>query len=83
MYLRFSCRMIVDVLKSESLAKIAIPWNEDIPPYKESVGRIYPLLPLPNVWSTMDGPKMYLQQSGNKIPRSRLVFTTGGRMVTT
>jgi len=62
MYLRFGRRMIVEVLKSDSLAKIAIPLNEDIATYKDAVGAIYLLLS--NVWSTMDGLKLYLQQSG-------------------
>ena len=49
--------------RSYSLAKIAIPSNEEIALYKEAVGAIYPLLS--DVWSTMDGLKLYLQQSGN------------------
>jgi len=63
MYLRFGHPMIVEALKSDSLAKIAIPLNEDIASYKDAVGAIYPLLS--DVWSTMDGLKLYLQQSGN------------------
>jgi len=63
MYLRFGRRVIIEALKSDSLAKIAIPSNEDIASYKEAVGAIYPLLS--DVWSTMDGLKLYLQQSGN------------------
>jgi hypothetical protein len=62
-YLRFGHRVIVEALKSDSLAKIAIPSNEEIASYKEAVGAIYPLLS--DVWSTMDGLKLYLQQSGN------------------
>ena len=49
--------------RSYSLAKIAIPSNEEIALYKEAVGAIYPLLS--DVWSTMDGLKLNLQQSGN------------------
>jgi len=62
-YLRFGRRVIVEALKSDSLTKIAIPSNEDIASYKEAVGAMYPLLS--DVWSTMDGLKLYLQQSGN------------------
>ena len=51
MYLPFGRRVIVKALKSDSLAKIAIP---------EAVGTMYPLLS--DVWSTMDGLKLYLQQ---------------------
>jgi len=63
MYLRFGRRVIVEALKSDPLARIAIPSNEEIASYKEAVGAIYPLLS--DVWSTMDGLKLYLQQSGN------------------
>ncbi len=63
MYLRFGRRVIVEALKSDPLAKIAIPSNEEITSYKEAVGAIYPLLY--DVWTTMDGLKLYLQQSGN------------------
>ena len=63
MYLRFGRRIIVEALKSDSLAKIAIPSNEKIPPYTEAVGAMYPLLS--DVWSTKDGLKLYLKQWGN------------------
>jgi hypothetical protein len=59
MYLRFGRRVIVEALKSDPLAKIAIPSNEEIALYKEAIGALY------DVWSTMDGLKLYLQQSGN------------------
>jgi len=62
MYLRIGRRVIVEALKSDSLAKIAISSNEDIVSYQEAVGAIYPLIS--DVWSTMDGLKLYLQQSG-------------------
>jgi hypothetical protein len=63
MYLRFGRRMIVEALKNDSVAKIAIPSNEEIASHKEAVGAMYLLLS--DVWSTMDGLKLYLQQSGN------------------
>jgi len=44
MYLRFGCRVVVKALMSDSLAKIAIPSNKEIAPYKEAIGMIYPLL---------------------------------------
>ena len=69
MYLRFGRRMIVEGLKSDSLAKIASPLNKDIAMYKDAVGAIYLLLS--NVWSTMDGRKLYLQQSGNSEIQAR------------
>jgi len=63
MYLRFGRRVIVEALKCDSLTQIVIPSNEKIASYKEAVGVMYPLLS--NVWSTMDGLKLYLQQLGN------------------
>jgi hypothetical protein len=63
MYLRFGCRVIVEALKIDPLTKIVIPSNEEIASCQEVVGAIYPLLS--DVWSTIDGPKLYLQQSGN------------------
>ena len=61
--------MIVEALKSDSLTKIAIPSNEDIALYKTAIGAIYLLLS--DVWSTMDGLKLYLQQSGNSEIQAR------------
>jgi len=69
MYLRFGRRVIVEALKSDALAMIAIPSEEIIMSYQEAVGAIYPLLS--DVWSTMDGLKLYLQQSGNSEIQAR------------
>ena len=50
MYLRLGRHTIVEALKSDSLAKIAIPSNEDIESYKETIDAM---------------PFHYFQQSGN------------------
>jgi hypothetical protein len=63
MNLCFCHHLIVEALKSDSLAKLVIPSNEEITTYKEAVDVLYPLLS--GVWSRMDGLKLYLQQSGN------------------
>jgi hypothetical protein len=63
MHLRFRCHIIVEALKNDSLAKICIPSAEDIAVYKQAISTVYPLLS--NVWCTIDGLKLYLQQSGN------------------
>jgi hypothetical protein len=63
MYLWFGCHIIVEALKNDSLAKICIPSAEDIAVYKQAIGMVYPLLS--DVWCTMDGLKLYLQQSEN------------------
>jgi len=44
MYLRFGHRLIVEGLKSDSLAKIAIPSNEDISSYQEAASATLPYL---------------------------------------
>ena len=44
MYLRFGRRLIVEWLKSDSLAKIAIPSNEDISSYQEGACAALPYL---------------------------------------
>ena len=81
MYLCYGRRVIVEALKSDSLAKIAISSNEDIASYQEAVGAMYPLLS--NVWSTMDGLKLYLQQSGNTQIQARFYnWWTHGHYVT-
>jgi hypothetical protein len=60
MYLHIGRRAIVKALEIYSLAKIAIPSNEEIVSYKEAIGVIYPLLS--DVWSTMDGLKATVGQ---------------------
>ena len=50
MYLRLGRHTIVEALKSDSLAKIAIPSNEDIESYKETIDAM---------------PFHYFEQSGN------------------
>jgi hypothetical protein len=50
MYLLLFRRTTIEALKSDSLAKIAIPSNEDIESYKETIDVV---------------PVHYFQQSGN------------------
>ena len=63
MYSRFGRCIIVKALKNDSLTKIVIPSNKKIESYKQAIINVYLLLSY--VWSTMNGLKLYLQQSGN------------------
>jgi hypothetical protein len=69
MYLRFGCHIIVEALKNNSLSEITICGAEDIAVYQQAVGAIYPLLL--DVWSTMDGLNLYLQQTGDSKVQAR------------
>ena len=72
MYLRFGCRVIVEALKNDSLPKIAIPSNEEIASFKEVIGTIYLLLS--DVWSTMNGLKLYLHQQSDNTKMQALSY---------
>jgi hypothetical protein len=61
-YLRFSRRITVEVFRDDPLAGICIPSKEKIHEYMQAVAERHPQLS--DVWSTMDGLKLYLQQSG-------------------
>jgi hypothetical protein len=63
MYLRSGCRVIGEVMKNDSLAKICIPSAKDVAAYKQAIGAMYPFFF--NVWCITDGLKLYLQQSGS------------------
>ena len=63
MYLRFGRRIMVEVLSKDALAKIRIPSRNEIKSYQEAIGERHPNIG--DVWATMDGLKLHLQQSGN------------------
>jgi DDE superfamily endonuclease len=65
MYLRFGRRILVKVLQSHPYSKIAIPSDELIEVYKQRIIERHPALQ--DVWCTMDGIKLMLQQSGNQL----------------
>ena len=62
-YLRFGRRIVVEVLKNNPLATIAIPSPAKITEYKQIVRDKYPALR--NVWASMDGMKTPIQQSSS------------------
>ena len=63
MYLRFGRRILIKVLTNEPSAAIRIPDYNTIRMYQQVVQERHPNLQ--GVWCTMDGLKLYLQQSGN------------------
>ena len=63
MYLRFGRRILIQVLKAEPDAAIKIPDDATIRLFQDHVRQRHPVLE--NVWCTMDGLKLCLQQSGN------------------
>jgi hypothetical protein len=62
-YLRFGIRIIVETFHDDPLARVSIPSTEKIDEYKAAFGARHSLLN--DCWATMDGLKLYLQQSGN------------------
>ena len=62
-YLRFGCRLIVETFHDDPLARVSIPSTETINEYKSAFGARHSVLD--DCWATMDGLKLYLQQSGN------------------
>jgi hypothetical protein len=65
MYLRFGRRLIIRILIKEPDAAICVPSVQKIREYQAAIALKHPSLD--GVWCTMDGLKLYLQQSGNVI----------------
>ena len=63
MYIRFSRRLVIMVLKSDPDAAIRPPTVEKLREYQQAIAEKYPSLN--GVWCTMDGLKLLLQQSGD------------------
>ena len=61
-YLLYGKRIIVKVLRNDPRASVQVPSSEKIAEYKEMVSNRHPYLT--DVWCTMDGLKLTLQQSG-------------------
>jgi hypothetical protein len=64
-YLLFAKRIIVRVLRNHPMARVQIPSSEKIEEYKEMVHHRHPFLL--DVWCTMDGFLLMLEQSGNAL----------------
>jgi hypothetical protein len=65
MYLRFGRRILIHLLNAEPDAAVKAPSVATIGVYKDCIRRKYPLLE--DVWCTMDGLKLCLQQSGDVV----------------
>jgi hypothetical protein len=61
-YLRFGIRLPIEIFHDDPLARVCLPSPEEINKYKAAFGERHPLLC--DCWATMDGLKLYLQQSG-------------------
>ena len=68
-YLLFGKRVIVMVLRNDQRASVQIPSSEKIEEYKEMVKNRHPFLT--DVWCTMDGLKITLEQSGDALIQER------------
>jgi len=68
-YLLFGKRIIVKVLRKDQRAHVRIPSSEKIEEYKEMVRNRHPFLT--DVWCTMDGLKITLEQSGDALIQER------------
>ena len=65
MYLRFGRRIMVEVFRNDPLAKIRLPSGQKIKEYQKAIGERHSMLK--DVWTTMDGVKLYLQKAGNDV----------------
>ena len=60
---------MIKVLKQDPLAKIAIPSHEKLEEYRALIERRHPALP--DVWGTMDGLKVKIDEAPDEITQSR------------
>ncbi len=64
-YLLFTKRIIVKVLQEHPMAEVRIPSTKKIEEYVQMVNHQHPHLS--DIWCTMDGLKLLLEQSGNDL----------------
>jgi hypothetical protein len=69
MYLLYGKRVIVKVLRNDPRATVQLPSSEKVREYKEMINNRHPYLT--DVWCTMDGLKLTLQQSGDTVIQER------------
>ena len=67
-YIQFAPRIVIKVLKQDPLAKIAIPSHEKLEEYCVLIERCHPALP--DVWGTMDGLKVKIDEAPDEITQS-------------
>jgi hypothetical protein len=62
-YLRFGIRLLAETFSNDLLARVAIPFVDEIESFKVAFAVRHPLLN--DCWATMDDLKLYLQQAGS------------------
>jgi hypothetical protein len=62
-YLRFGVHLFIETIRDNLHAQVSIPSTEKIKSFKEAFASWHPFLT--DCWATMDGLKLFLQQSGN------------------
>jgi len=68
-YLQFARRILVKILKAHPMAKISIPDDDKIEEYRSMIHSRHPVLH--DVWGTMDGLKVRIEQAPDEITQSR------------
>ena len=68
-YLKFSRRILIHILSRSRDAAIKIPSAAKIMEYQRTISAKHPRLK--DVWCTMDGLKIYLEQSGDPVTQNR------------
>ena len=68
-YVKFGRRLLVSILDKDDNAKVSIPSDAKIQSFKNCVQERHPRLV--DVWLTMDGLKVYLQQSPESVVQNR------------
>jgi hypothetical protein len=64
LWLRFGRRVLVRILRNHPKARVEMPDGNEIESFKKAINDKYPTLT--NVWASMDGLKLYLQQAGRQ-----------------
>ena len=68
-YLQFARRILVKVLRNNEYAKIVMPSAHQLEEYRQMIASRHPALV--DVWSSMDGLKVRIEQAPNFITQSR------------
>ena len=70
LWLRFGQRVLVRILRNHPKARVQMPDGTEIESFKKAINDKYPTLT--NVWASMDGLRLYLQQAGRQEGRSNV-----------
>ena len=63
-YIKYSRRILIHILKRDDLAKVALPDDNSVREFQAAIQRKHPHLD--GVWSTMDGLKLYLEVASDE-----------------